>query len=110
LFRGGWYVRSTLLSSSDDPVFTSYRLCSELITDIIKNASVKKAIFVFDLNGNYLNKYKGILEAETQLGIRHDKIKRHALSNLPCHCPGIVLAENGIEEYILSYHRLLENL
>jgi group I intron endonuclease len=110
LFRGGWYVRSSLLSSSDDPVFTSYHLCSELITDIIKNASVKKAIFVFDLNGNYLNKYKGILEAETQLGIRHEKIKKHALSNLPCHCPGIVLAENGIEEYILSYHRLLDNL
>ena len=113
LFRGGWYARSSLFSSSDEPVFTSYHLCSELITDIIKNASVKKAIFVFDLNGNYLNKYKGILEAETQLGIRHEKIKKHALSKNLVTFPlreGIVLAENGIEEYILSYHRLLDNL
>jgi hypothetical protein len=87
LFRGGWNVPSSLFSSSDEPFFTSDHLCSELITEIIKNASVKKAIFVFDLNGNYLNKYKGILEAETPLGIRHEKIQRHALSNLPCHCP-----------------------
>jgi len=52
----------------------------------------KQFFFLFDLNGNYLNKYKGILEAETQLGVRHDKIKevQHALSNIPCQFPGLV--------------------
>jgi len=27
-FRGGWYFRSSLLSSLDEPVFSSYNLCS----------------------------------------------------------------------------------
>jgi len=69
-FRGGWYLRSNFFSSSDLPVFSSYTECSKLITDIIKNSNVKRAIFVFDLNGKFLKKYKGILEAETQYPVR----------------------------------------
>lgn len=83
----------------DTPVYYSYLNCSELIEEIKKNISIKQPIFVYDLQFNLINKYSGIVEAESKLKIRHEKIKQHALSQKPY---------SGAEgEYIFSFHRQL---
>lgn len=63
---------------------------------MVKNSSIKQAIFVFDANKQFIYKYSGIMEAEKELGIRHEKIKKYANLKLVC---------NG---YIFSYHRILD--
>jgi hypothetical protein len=83
----------------DTPIYSSYLDCSELIEEIKKNISIKQPIFVYDSNFNLMNKYSGIVEAESKLKIRHEIIKQHALSQKPY---------SGAEvEYIFSFHRLL---
>lgn len=96
LFRGEWYIRKSLNIESEIPKFSSYQSSDYLIEDMIKNSSIKQAIFVFDSNKNFLAKYSGIIEAEKELGVRHEKIKNYAKLKLPY---------NG---YIFSYHRLLD--
>jgi group I intron endonuclease len=96
LFRGGWYFRTKLFNPEDTPKFTSYISCQSLIDEIIKNSTIKQAIFLFDLNKTFLAKYTVIIEADTKLGIRHEKLKEYANLKLP------------YKGYIFSYHRLLD--
>ena len=63
---------------------------------MINNSSIKKALFLFDLDKNFIRKYSGIIEAEKDLGIRHEEIKKYA--NL----------KKELNGYIFSYHRLLD--
>jgi hypothetical protein len=79
--------------------YASYLDCSELIKEIKKNISIKQPIFVYDLKFNLMNKYSGIVEAESKLEIRHEIIKQHALSQKPY--------SGAKGAYIFSFHILL---
>jgi group I intron endonuclease len=99
LFRGEWYISSSLFSEEDFNItakYLSYHSCDDLINEMIANSSVKKALFLFDSNKKFIRKYSGIMEAEKDLGIRHEEIKKYA--NLKKEFNG----------YIFSYHRLLD--
>jgi group I intron endonuclease len=92
-------VEKCIISSAAQPIYSSYLNCFELIEEIKKNNSIKQPIFVYDLQFNLISKYSGIIEAESKLKIRHEKIKQHALSQIPY---------SGSEgKYIFSLHRLL---
>ena len=61
-----------------------------------KNSQIKKAIFVYNLNKEFIKKFEGVIHAEKELNISHEIIKKYALLNSP------------YKEYIFSYHRLLD--
>jgi hypothetical protein len=70
---------------------------NNLIRGMRNNAHIKQAVFVFNLNTKELiQKFDGILLAEKELNIRHEKIKNSILNN------------KSIDNYIFSYHRLLD--
>jgi hypothetical protein len=95
-------ISNSLLANAEEndaPVYSSYLDCYELIEEIKKNISIKQPVFVYDSQFNLINKYSGIIEAESKLKIRHEKIKQHALSQKPYSNAGV--------EYIFSFHRLL---
>lgn len=96
MFRGEWYIFNKLLSSLDIPKYPSYKDCDNLINEIKSNSNIKQAIFVFDLSGNYIKRFNGVVEAAANLNIRHEKIKKAAISN------------SAIGNYKFSYHRLLD--
>jgi hypothetical protein len=67
-----------------------------LITNMQKYVYIKQAIFIFDANSKeYLKSYDGIIIAEKELNIRHERIKKAIKEN------------TSIEGYIFSNHRLL---
>lgn len=96
LFRGKWYIKTNKILLEDTPKYSSYLNCSILIEDIKINISIKQPIFVFDKDKNFICKFDGILLTESELGIIHEIIKKHAISKLPYN------------NYIFSYHRLLD--
>lgn len=99
LFRGNWYIKDYLLFKEDIPlILDNYSIkYNNLIKDMRNNAQIKQAIFVFNLNTKELiHKFDGILLAEKELNIRHEKIKNSILNN------------KSIDNYIFSYHRLLD--
>jgi len=96
MFRGEWYFYNKLLSSLDTPKYISYTDCDNLIKEIKLNSNIKQAIFVFDLSGNFIKRFNGVMETEEKLNIRHEKIKQAASS------------KSHIGNYIFSYHRLLD--
>ncbi len=61
-----------------------------------KNSHIKKAVFVYDMNRNFLRKYEGVMEAQRALKINHSTIRNYAK---------IAGAYNG---YIFSYERLID--
>lgn len=60
---------------------------------MINSSHIKKAIFVYNLNKDFLYKFEGVTEASKKLNINHCIIKKNALLNAP------------IKGYILSYER-----
>lgn len=59
------------------------------------NSHIKKAVFVYDINRNFLAKYEGVTEAQRALNISHCTIKNYA--NIG----------GGYKGYIFSYERLV---
>lgn len=77
LFRGEWYFTSMPLTSLDQntPIITDLNTkeYEELISNM-KNSKIKKAIFVYDLNKNFIAKYDGVMAAAKALHISHNKV------------------------------------
>ena len=96
LFRGEWYFSYLPFNLTDTPLISNW--CSNesnhLILEIIKHSHVKKAIFVYNIKKEFIQKFEGVTHAQKELNINHDVIKKHALLNIPY---------NG---YIFSYDRL----
>jgi len=97
LFRGEWYITNILYNIDDIPVLSnlSSKECEEFIISMKLNIHIKKAIFVYDKNRKFLNKYEGVTDAQRALGINHSIIKKYAK---------ISGEYNG---YIFSYERLM---
>ena len=96
LFRGEWYFSKLPFNISDTPLISNWTsIESQTFTrEIYNNSHVKKAIFVYNLNREYIRKFDGVTHAEKELNIKQHIIKKYALINMP------------YEGYIFSYERL----
>lgn len=61
-----------------------------------KSSHIKKAVFVYDINKNFIGKYDGVMDAQRVLKISHSTIKNQAKVG------------GTYKEYIFSYKRLLD--
>jgi len=98
LFRGEWYFSNLPFNLTDTPLISNWssKKSKNLILDIINNSHIKKAIFVYNLNKEFIHKFEGVTHAQKELNINHDIIKKHALLNTP------------YKEYIFSYDRNIQ--
>jgi group I intron endonuclease len=96
LFRGEWYLSYLPFNLTDTPLIYNWSSneSDHLILEIIKQYKIKKAIFVYNTNKEFIRKFEGVTHAQKELNINHDLIKKYALLNIPY---------NG---YIFSYERL----
>ena len=98
IFRGEWYLNNIPYNISDTPKIDNWssKECEQLLSDINKNSYIKKAVFVYDINRNFLYKYDGVMDAQRALKINHCIIKKYAQMG------GIY------KDYIFSYERLMD--
>ena len=96
LFRGEWYFSKLPFNLTDTPLIPNWysKESNNLILDIINNSHIKKAIFVYNLNKEFICKLEGVTHAQKELSVYHDIIKKYALLNTP------------YKEYIFTYERL----
>ena len=97
LFRGEWYFSSVPYNIADVPLILDYSsIKGDIIISQIKNSShIRKAVFLFNVNKEFIRRYDGVIIASKELNISHEIIKKYALLNKP------------YKGYIFSYHRLL---
>jgi group I intron endonuclease len=100
-FRGEWYITNLPYHISSTPLIKSRpsEEFDELISDMIKNKHIKKAIFVYKSDPfgqaiEFINKFEGVTHAQKELNIHHLIIKKHALNNI------------SYKNLIFSYERL----
>ena len=96
LFRGEWYFTNIPYNIEDTPLITDWnsKESEELILNINNNSQIRKAVFVYDMDKNFVAKYDGVMEAQRALNISHSTIKNYA-------------KVNGIYKgYIFRYERL----
>lgn len=96
LFRGEWYFSNVPLNISDTPLISNWssQEAQDLITQIINSSHIKKAIFVYNSNKEFIGKFEGVTHAQKELNINHAIIKKYALLNKP------------YKDYIFSYERI----
>lgn len=96
IFRGEWYLTNIPYNINDTPIIADWssKECEELVLNMNKNSHIRKAVFVYDINGNFIAKYDGVMEAQRALNISHSTIKNYAKIG-------------GVYKgYIFSYERL----
>ena len=96
IFRGEWYFTNLPYNINNTPIISNWtsKECEQLILNINNSSHIRKAVFVYDKNKNFICKYEGVTKAQVALNINQSVIKKHAkLSS----------AYNG---YIFSYARL----
>ena len=96
LFRGEWYLTNLPFNLSDLPLISNWysKEADNLIIEMNKNSHIKKALFVYNTNKEFIFKYEGVTQASKDLKFNHGVIKKNALSNAP------------YKDYIFSYERL----
>jgi NUMOD1 domain len=82
---------------TDTPLISNWssKESNNLILEIISNSHIKKAIFVYNTNKEFICKFEGVIQAQKELKINHDIIKNCALLNTP------------YKGYIFNYERFL---
>lgn len=95
LFRGEWYFSNVPFNITDTPLISNWssQEAKDLIIKIINSSHIKKAIFVYNSNKEFIVKFEGVTHAQKELNINHDIIKKYALLNKP------------YKDYIFSYER-----
>lgn len=96
IFRGEWYFSNIPLNINDKPLISDWcsKECNELVVEILNNSHIRKAVFVYDLDLNFIYKFYGVKKAEIALGINHSIIKKYAN------------VSGKYNEYIFSYERI----
>jgi len=96
LFRGEWYFSNIPYNIEDTPLIANWnsKQSDELILNINNNSHIRKSVFVYDINKNFVVKYNGVMEAQRALGISHSTIKNYAKVN------------GTYKGYIFRYERL----
>jgi group I intron endonuclease len=96
MFRGEWYFSNLPFNLTDSPLISNWssKESNNIILEIINNSQIKKAIFVYKTNKEFIYKFEGVTHAQKELNINHDIIKKYALLNTP------------YKGYIFSYEKL----
>lgn len=99
LFRGEWYFSNLPFNLTDTPLISNWtsKESNNLILEMINNSHIKKAIFVYNIDNEFIGKFEGVTHAQKKLNINHDIIKKSALLNTP------------YKGYIFSYERLRDS-
>ena len=65
LFRGEWYLDNIPYNIYDTPKIEDWKSqeCEQLLLEIINNSHIKKAVFVYDINGKFIAKCDGVTAA-----------------------------------------------
>jgi hypothetical protein len=97
LFRGEWYISNLPFNLTDIPLISDWssKECDKLVLDIYNQIHIKKAVFVYDENKNFIGKYIGVKDAEKTFKINHSIIKKYASVG------------SNYKGYIFSYERIL---
>nr|QJT58207.1 Homing endonuclease [Fusarium asiaticum]UPX02694.1 homing endonuclease [Fusarium vorosii]QJT58262.1 Homing endonuclease [Fusarium asiaticum]QJT58317.1 Homing endonuclease [Fusarium asiaticum]QJT58372.1 Homing endonuclease [Fusarium asiaticum] len=75
LFRSSWYISNQLFNENDKPLMEVDSIeYMSLIEKMKSQKHIRKAIFVFK-DGEFIQKYDGILAAAKALNISHDTIR-----------------------------------
>jgi len=85
LFRGEWYLSYLPFNIESMPLIDNWysKKANDLILEIKNNFHIKKAIFVYNINYEFIKKFEGVLHAQKELNISHEIIKKYALLNNP---------------------------
>lgn len=96
LFRGGWYFSNLPFNLGDIPLISNWTSIesNDLILEIKNNSHIKKAIFVYNTDKEFVRKFDGVMHAARELHISHEVIKKCALLGKP------------YGEYLFSYEIL----
>nr|AFP72273.1 I-AbiXVI-P [Agaricus bisporus var. bisporus H97] len=96
LFRGEWYLTNLPLNLTDTPLISNWlsKESNNIILEMNNNYKIKKAVFVYNKNKEFICKFEGVTHAGKELNINHSVIKKYALLNAP------------YKDYIFSYERL----
>ena len=97
LFRGEWYFSNLPFNITDTPLISNCcsKECRELVSEIISQSNIRKAVFVYDENKKFLGKYMGVKDAERIININHSIIKKYAYVG------------GTYKGYVFSYERIL---
>jgi group I intron endonuclease len=96
MFRGEWYFSNLPFNLTESPLISNWssKESNNIILEFINNSHIKKAIFVYKTNKEFICKFEGVTHAQKKLNINHDIIKKYVLLNTP------------YKGYIFSYERL----
>ena len=83
LFRGEWYFTNIPYNITDSPRLDSWysNEAKLLIKKINESNNIKKGIFVYDKNKNFIGKYDGVTHASKIFNLSHLTIKKCAELN-----------------------------
>jgi len=97
LFRGDWYFSRLPFNISDEPLISDFNSieAKNLESDIKNSSHIKRAVFLFNADKEFIRKYDGVMSASKELNISHNVIKNYALLN------------KAYKGYIFSYERLI---
>ena len=81
LIKGEWYFSTLPFNITDTPVISNWssKEATDLMTEILNKSNIKKAIFVYNSNEEFIGKYDGVTHAQKELKFSHDIIKKYAL-------------------------------
>ena len=94
IFRGQWFLSNIPYNLTDTPSINSEKDHDRLILEINNKSYIKKTVFVYDINKNFIGKYDGVMHVQRTFNINHSIIKKYA------NIAGVY------KGYIFSYVRL----
>ena len=86
--------RLFLQNNQIENIYVLKKLKKLEILDINNNSYIRKAVFVYDKNKNFICKYEGVTNAQIALNINHSTIKKYAKLG------------SVYQDFIFSYERL----
>jgi len=96
IFRGEWFLSNIPYNLTDTPLISSSEERDKLVLEIIEESHIKKAIFVYDTDKNFIGKYDGVMAASRALKLNQLTIKNQAIVG------------GTYKNYIFSYERLID--
>ena len=98
IFRGEWYFSNIPYNINDTPLIvkSTSKECDKLMLDLNNNSHIRKAVFVYDVNKNFIRKYDGVTDAQRDLNINHSTIKKYAKLG------------GSYNSYIFNYERFID--
>jgi group I intron endonuclease len=98
LFRGGWYFYPVPFNLTEIPLISDYNSAKgvTVVKDILNSSHIKKAVFVYNKEKQFIKRYQGVMIASKELRISHNIIKKHAK------------LKQQYKDYIFSYEIIIK--